>query len=83
MKKKDLLKMIAYKRTYNKASSDIFTTLEALVDITDVTRARVSTSIFANVVKGYVESKVEGIKIKTEDGKILKQHSVKKLAEFF
>ncbi len=78
-----LARLISNKRIYSKTSSDHLTTLNALVDITNITKARMATANFANIVKNYVKAKENGAMIKTPEGKFLAQHANANLGEFF
>ena len=61
----------------------MFSTLEALVEITNLTKARVATMSFAKIVQSYVKSRVGAIQSETSEERNIVNTSLPILEDFF
>lgn len=78
-----LARLIANKRAFSEASSDMFSTLEALVEITNLTKARVASMSFAKIVQSYIKSRTGAIQAETPEERNIVNTSLPILEDFF
>lgn len=78
--KYNLARLIVNYRNYNRASSDVLSTLEALVDITNVLKAKNSSIVFANLIRSYISNRKSYL---SSNNNLKKKDSKENLSSFF